>query len=164
MRFEFWVSGSSQLNSFQKLDSKHLTEWTCKQGWENWAHHSNCNNQNQKKPPFINFAVQSPHCSLPKSTNSSVPPGPILILQILLSSMLSFPKEKVPQGGMASRSGEFSSGGYIRASFLLYIFWLRAKKYSFVKQLPNIYLEHTKTSSNQIKWTESCCAVCTFSS
>lgn len=99
MRFEFSVSESNQLSSLQKLDSKHLTEWACKQGWENWAHHSNCNNQNQKKTPFINPAVQSPHSSLPKFTNFSVPLGYVLKPQTLLSSLLSFPREKVPQGG-----------------------------------------------------------------
>lgn len=73
-----------------------------------------------------------------------------------------FQEQKCPKG-VESRGGEFSSWGSIRASFLLYIPWLWAKKYSFVKQLPNIYLEHTKTSSNQITWTESRCALCIFS-
>lgn len=73
-------------------------------------------------------------------------------------------KRKGTLRGVGSRGGEFSSWGSIRASFLLNILWLRAKKYSFLKQLPNIYLEHTKTPSNQIKWTESCCALCIFSS
>lgn len=73
-------------------------------------------------------------------------------------------KRKGTLRGVRSRSGEFSSWGSIRASFLLNILWLQAKKYSFLKQLPNIYLEHTKTPSNQIKWTESCCALCIFSS
>lgn len=57
-----------------------------------------------------------------------------------------FQEKKHPKG-VESRGGEFSSWGSIRASFLLYIPWLQAKKYSFVKQLPNIYLEHTKTST-----------------
>lgn len=75
-----------------------------------------------------------------------------------LSSLLSL---RMSERETHPKWGGFSSRGCIRASFSLHVFY-EPKKYSFVKQFPNIYLEHTKASSNSMKWTQDCCSLCIF--